>query len=436
MIEPSKSIVDDKNVRPFISPRQKKQRRITVLIVVIVIAMAAGAYYLISPKEEVYTISTFDSAYVRSGEFQQTTQASGAISIPSQIEVRSPETGYAKAIYVSEGDYVESGAIIAEIDVPDLVESLSDLRDDYETDLLNYEKSKIQDEIAIAKTDRVIRGIESDIEDALVEVEKKAGLVEVNASYRTELDSAEEQLANLVDQLEEAKIGLADDLRLIEIDTKIQDANLDRTLREIDRLEERITNSSIVNPMSGEILEIEAAITVPGTNIAANQSLIIIANPESAVAELEILEQFAAEIAVGDYVELTISNTKILGEITQVGRVAQTSSTGLGATVAVRVRPIDPPIALLAGSTAVGTFALGEASDTLLLPRGPYLTTGSQRYVYVIDGNEATRRTVTFGQVEGNDVEILSGLDEGDEVITSGYQNFIEYETVRIQQGE
>ena len=406
------------------------------MIILVVVAMAAGAYYLLTPRQEVYTIGAFDSAYVRSGAFQQTTQASGAIAIPSQIEVRSPETGYAKAIFVSEGDYVEAGAIIAEIDVPDLVETLSDLGDDYETDLLNNEKSKIQNGIATAKTERAITGIESDIIDATAEVEKTASLVAVNASYRTELEAAEEQLDNLVEQLDEAQIGLADDLRLIEINTKIQDASLERTLREIDRLEERIANSHIVNPMSGEILEIESAITVPGTNITANQSLIIIANPESAVAELEILEQYAAEIAVGDYVELTISNTKILGEINQIGRVAQTSSTGLGATVAVRVRPIDPPIALLAGSTAVGTFALGEASDTLLLPRGPYLTTGSQRYVYVVDGNEAKRRTVTFGQVEGNEVEILSGLEAGEEIITSGYQNFIEYETIRIQEGE
>ena len=71
----------------------------------------------------------------------------------------------------------------------------------------------------------------------------------------------------------------------------------------------------------------------------------------------------------------------------------------------------------------------------MTIPRGPYLTTGSQRYLYKVEGSIARRVAVTFGLMEGNTVEILSGVEPGDEVITSGYQNFVEYEEITLERG-
>jgi HlyD family secretion protein len=68
-----------------------------------------------------------------------------------------------------------------------------------------------------------------------------------------------------------------------------------------------------------------------------------------------------------------------------------------------------------------------------LLPRGPYLTTGGQRYVYVIEGDQAIKTAVTFGELQTEQVQILQGLSVGDEVIISGYQNFIEHNTIMLQ---
>jgi HlyD family secretion protein len=114
--------------------------------------------------------------------------------------------------------------------------------------------------------------------------------------------------------------------------------------------------------------------------------------------------------------------------------VAQVSSDGLNATVLVAVVP-EAGASLLVGSTAAGVLQLGAKEDVLLLPRGPYLTTGGQRYLYVIEGDTARRVEVTFGDVEGQQVEILNGVAAGDEVIVSGYQNFAEYETVKLEKG-
>ena len=123
--------------------------------------------------------------------------------------------------------------------------------------------------------------------------------------------------------------------------------------------------------MTGEILEISSAVSVPGTEIKANESLFVVADPDSSVADVELLEQYASNVTVGDEVVLTVSNTNFTGVVETVGRVAQSSSDGLGATISVRVKPVDPSVSLLSGATAVATFTLGVAEGILMLPRGP-----------------------------------------------------------------
>ena len=83
--------------------------------------------------------------------------------------------------------------------------------------------------------------------------------------------------------------------------------------------------------------------------------------------------------------------------------------------------------------------ALAEGKNTVLIltggieENGPYLTTGSQRYLYRIEGDRAAKIAVTFGQVEGNVVEVLTGVQAGDLIIVSGYQNFIEHDIVVLE---
>jgi HlyD family secretion protein len=164
--------------------------------------------------------------------------------------------------------------------------------------------------------------------------------------------------------------------------------------------------------------------------------LFTIADPASAIVELEVLEQYSALLAIGQSVRLTVGSANLTGGITSIGKVAQQSSDGLGATLVVKVRPDpDGTTKLLLGNTAVGTLDLGVKANAMTLPRGPYLTTGSQRYLYKVDGTRARRVVVTFGVTEGNTVEILSGVEPGDTIITSGYQNFAEYEEIELEGG-
>jgi HlyD family secretion protein len=436
MLEERSKIVNESNVKPFKTPQQRKQRWVALVVVISILALTAAAYFLLVPREESYNLKDYQTSVVELGDLAQTTQASGAVDIPVQIQVASPQAGEADTLFVAEGDAVVKGEALALLDVPDMFEQFDDLESELDSAKRNYEKSIQQDLITNKRAERDIQSLKKDIAEAEEERDRLEELVKINASRESDLDTAEKQVEELREQKIEKELRLEEDKELQALDDKISQATMVGIETKVARLEVEIEEATIRSPMSGEILEVDETIGVPGSKIKSGQVLFTIVDPDSAIIELDVDEQYAVVIFDDQPVELTINNAKSIGTVASVGQIAQVSSDGLGATIVVKVSPAPENGQLLQGTTVVGEFELGVKEGTLLLPRGPFLTTGSQRYLYLVDGSSAERIEVTFGEVQGNNIEVLKGVEAGDEVITSGYQNFIEYANIQLSKGE
>ena len=428
------SIVHEDKIKAFRSPNQKRQRRIAGIVVAAVLVLAAGGYFLLSPREEVYNLSGYDTAVVQSGDLAQITQASGTVTIPVTLSVLSPETGYAAVVMVEEGEVVAQGQILARLDVPDLEDELDDLEADLLLKEQNLATSIEEDRFALMKLRQSLKYTEEDLREAQEEVAGMEQLVAINASRQSELETAEDQLQALLREKEELVLDIEEKEVLSVLSQESQRAEIELDRTEIQRLEQRIAEASIGSPMDGEVLEIADELAVPGSLIVENEALFSIADRSSAMVELEVSETYSGVLETGQTVLLTVGSRQLSGTITAVGKVAVASSDGIGSTVTVRVQPEGSPESLVPGATVVGELQVGEQENVLFLPRGPFLTTGSQKALYVVEGDRAIKREVSFGTVQGNDIVILRGVEAGEEVIISGYQNYIEYNEIKLEE--
>lgn len=75
-----------------------------------------------------------------------------------------------------------------------------------------------------------------------------------------------------------------------------------------------------------------------------------------------------------------------------------------------------------------------QQRDALVLPRGAYLSDSAGQYVYVLDSQSAVARkqAVTLGKQSANQIEIVSGLHAGDQVIISSYRDFAQADTIQL----
>lgn len=77
-----------------------------------------------------------------------------------------------------------------------------------------------------------------------------------------------------------------------------------------------------------------------------------------------------------------------------------------------------------------------QQREVLVLPRGAYLADSAGQFVYVLDSNSgvARKQAVSLGKQSANQIEIVSGLKAGDQVIISGYRDFAQADTIQLQQ--
>jgi len=335
---------------------------------------------------------------------------------------------------VQEGETVTENQLLARFDVPDLEDELEDLGADLEVKERNLASTIEEDRFALKRLEQSLKYAEEDILGAEEEVARMKQLVGINASRLSELEAAEDELRALLREKEELVLDIEERRILSVLSQESQHASIELDRTAIQRLQQRIGEASILSPMDGEVLEVTSDLAVPGSLITANQTLFSIADRSSTIVELEVSETYSGMLQRGQQVELTVGSRQLSGTVSAVGKVAVASSDGIGSTVTVKVRPDSSPETLVPGATVVGELQVGEQGDVLYLPRGPYLTTGSQKYLYVVDSDKAKKREVSFGTIQGNAIVILRGVEAGEEVVVSGYQNYIEYQIVKLEE--
>ncbi len=85
-----------------------------------------------------------------------------------------------------------------------------------------------------------------------------------------------------------------------------------------------------------------------------------------------------------------------------------------------------PPAGLQRGQGTDIRLTLGQTRAALVVPNGPWLTSGGGAYAYVLNraGTRATRRPISTGRRNPDQVEITAGLAPGERIIVSSYGNF------------
>ena len=426
------SIVNSDSVKPARSAGAKKQSQLALWMIAALVVAGGAAYAWLIPSDSQYVLADYDFATVTLMDLTKTEQASGTTQIPRQMVLTNPQDSYADRLMVSVGDTVTQGQVLAELTVPDLDETIEDLNANLDSATLSLQRLQLTQTIEKeTQADQIVQ-FNTDIDTLKKTISKYEQLVALNSLPIADLETKQEELADKQRALAEKQRSNERTLQLQSYDIAASKANISNIELKLTRALAEKEATRIKSPMAGEVLSIANKLSVPGSAINNNAELFTIADPSSVTFNLELAEEYSSLIAMQDPVQINVGSSWTTGKISSIGKVAQTSSDGLGATIDVEVTPDNSSNSYLLGSTAVGVFSLGVQTDVLTLPRGSYLTTGGQKYIYRITGNNAEKVVVQIGDIEGNTVQILSGLNAGDNVITSGYQNFINETIIKL----
>lgn len=96
------------------------------------------------------------------------------------------------------------------------------------------------------------------------------------------------------------------------------------------------------------------------------------------------------------------------------------------------------PTSIRRGQTIQTRLTLGDAASAILIPNGAFYqdTGGNWMFVVTSDGSEAIRRIVKLGRRNSRYIEVLDGLEIGEEVVTSPYSSFKEMDRLALSSDE
>ena len=168
----------------------------------------------------------------------------------------------------------------------------------------------------------------------------------------------------------------------------------------------------------------------PGSYVNPGTPAFDIVNVSSLKLRVNVDEKNVAGLAVGQSVNVTVG---VQADKSYTGRITFIAPKADGSlNFPVEVEVANPGNVLRAGMYGTATFGANVASSAMVIPRTAFVGSVSDNKVFVARNGKAIETKVVSGRNFGDKIEVISGLEAGDQVIISGQINLLDQSAIEI----
>ena len=392
-----------------------KQRRLGPQIfgwLIFLALLAAPVVYLLT-REEVIDVT---ATAVARGHVEQTVTAisSGTVKPFLDSMVATGTLGTVVAVPFKEGEYVKKGDVIVELRHDEMDAQVALAEANLKVGMSRLEQAKlaagINAEVAVTRVAQTA----AQLEQAEKDFESMKALADRNAIRQNDFDKAALALKVARESAAAAKAGQREDLVRAE-EVKMAEATIEQLKAAIAVATAARESALVKAPFAGVIARI---ITDVGEAVSMGMPLLQMVDPSTCYVEAPFDEANAAEIQLGQKARINLDSYRgedFFGTVEYISPVVSTNPD-LSRTLNVRIKVGEETEKFLAGMSADVVLVVAEKEDVVYAPTESLIR---QEYAYVIERGRAVRRDIKTGIGNWNTMEILEGLKEGDQLVTS-----------------
>lgn len=245
-------------------------------------------------------------------------------------------------------------------------------------------------------------------------------------TLKINLEDAKIAFGKALDDYERAK-DLSENGAGLKVEMLKAKSNYEKTENQVKLMEQQIRNARIIAPISGIVSSHtvkQGEFINPGTPIAD------ISNVFSLKATVFVSQQTVYHLKLNQVATVIVpvlGDQAFSGEIIYISPVADTNHKY---QVDLLINQ-DKEKQLMGGTDVLIQFSAVK-KEVLQIPKSALMLETEEPYVFVALDNKAKKVNVRTGQIKRDQVEILSGLTEGDQVVTTGQINLREGSIVNI----
>lgn len=361
---------------------------------------------------------TISVGEVARGEFNDYIRVTGQVQPITTVQLSPLEAGIVERLVVEEGASVHKGDVLVELSNTSLTleilnseAELAEKQNILRNTLISMEQQKLDLRLDKVQLD--------------LDVERKRRTWQQNEElYRNNLIAREDWLQSKEDY------ELAAKKRELNIERQVQDSlyrtvqieqmedNLANMKRNMELIRQRIGNLQVKSPIDGEVGLLDVVL---GQSVTSGQKIGQVNDLSDYKVEAQIDESYIDRVRAGLDATFERQDTAFTMRLRKVYPEVRNGQFRADFTF-VGAHPRN----IRSGQTYYLHLELGQPTDAVIIPRGSFYQSTGGAWIYVLapEGDRAYKRQIRIGRQNPQYYEVLEGLEPGERVIVSGYENY------------
>jgi RND family efflux transporter MFP subunit len=346
-----------------------------------------------SPASGSMRVPLVESAVATEGALSESVQLVGSLRPIAEVQVMSKISGRVEQVLVDVGDPVRAGQLIAIVEDREIRQQLQ------------------QAEASLAVTQASIRQREAELQNYQRQVQRFQELFDQSLISRQELEdvTTRKQTAQAQLQLSRAQFRQSEAM--------------------LNQYKINLENTRSYAPMDGLVSNRSLH---PGALVSSNTPIVSLVDLSILRVVVNLVEKDVVRVRRGDRADVSVDafpGRAFSGEVRRVSPVLDPATR----TGEVEIQVANGALDLRAEMFARVSLELGSQSRKIVIPREAMVYQGNQGGVFVLEGNVAHFRPIRTGAAQQTMVEIVDGLEKGEEVVTIGASLLKDGDRVRLR---
>ena len=412
--------------RPDIA-RAKKIRRIVYATgfagVILLITVGVSRLEPAAPRVDKDTVY-MDT--VERGEMLRNVRGTGTL-VPEQLRWITPITnGTVERLVLRPGATVRPDTVVIELSNPELEQQALETRLQLDAALARYESRRVELRSQELTQQASLKMVESELSQAEYEAELDEKLFKDNLVSELQVRQKQSRVSELRirQEIEQQRLAIQADSTKATLAAEQADVDRLRTMYQLRQ--SQVADLQVTAGIAGVLQQVEVeegASVTPGTNLAR------VGDPTRLMAQLRIAETQARDIVEGQPAAVDTRNGVIPGHVIRIDPSVQQGTV----TVDVALDG-ELPRGARPDLTVDGTIELERLENVIYVGRPVF---GREQSVVILfkldpDSDDAVRTRVSLGRASVSFIEVLDGLQPGDQVVLSDMSQWDTFDRVRL----
>ena len=386
-----------------------------IVLIVVVISMLQT-----SLKRKDLNISTVDK-----GVIEVSVSASGKVIPAFEEIINSPINSRIVEVYKRGGDSVDVGTPILKLDLQSAETEYNKQLDEEQMKSLQLEQQRVTNHNKLSEMEMNLKVSRMELDRKAVELRNERYLDSLGAGTTDKVRQVELDYNVSILKLKEDEQKYKNEQALAEADLKVKELELNIFRKSLAETRRTLEDAQIRSPRKAILTYVNNEI---GSQIGQGAKVAIVSDLSHFKIEGEIADTYGDRIAAGSKAVIKIGSEKLDGTVSDVTPLSKNG------VISFTVQLEEDNHKRLRSGLKTDVYVMNAVKDDVLrIANSSYYVGKGEYELFVVNGNQLLKRKVQLGDSNFEYVEVVSGLQEGDQVLVSDMNAYKDKNKLKIE---